>query len=106
MIEADAAIRANISNTLMAMSADPTQDPGVVLRLYDSELRRAAFQQSTVGGGGSQTATPAARASGAADVDRAPFILLLATPSDATRVPRARLLCQHTPGWADELGKC
>ena len=46
MIEADSAIRANISNKLMAMSADPTQDPGVVLRLYESELRRAAFQHS------------------------------------------------------------
>jgi hypothetical protein len=90
MIEADAAIRANISNTLMAMSADPTQDPGVFLLLC--KFRRAAFQQSTVGGCGSQAATPAARAAGAADVDRAPFILLLATPSDATRVPRARLL--------------
>ena len=64
MIEADAAIRANISNTLMAMSADPTQDPGVFLLLC--KFRRAAFQQSTVGGCGSQAATPAARAAGAA----------------------------------------
>ena len=97
----------------------------MVQRLY--KLRRVAFQQSTLGTGGSQTATvvqntpvgriakllffgdfdfaerdadgklvrrrrqvlvrephgrrpPAVRAAGAADVDRAPFILLLATP--------------------------
>ena len=55
MVQADAAIRANIDNTLMTMSADPTQDPGVVLRLY--KLRRQAFQQSTFSTGAAQTAT-------------------------------------------------
>ena len=48
MIEADAAIRANISNTLMAMSADPTQDPGVVLRLYKCAAPPSSRARSAV----------------------------------------------------------
>ena len=48
MIEADAAFRANISNTLMAMSADPTQDPGVVLRLYKCAAPPSSRARSAV----------------------------------------------------------